>query len=367
MRHGKDALSSPNQSVRFYCHIFSNCRILALSRRKFIVEDERGKAIHAGIRLFRCPVPANDEIFAAFAGIWLPHFILCFAFVAVQHKIADFTGFIFWSFVVSTSILIVQSGLAEHSRKSRWPARLDLLQSGTGLLLALFMWGHMVFVASILFGKTAMWSITRMFEGYFFFGGAHPRLVSGVVAGVLLLFVLHALLALRKFPADYRQYRTLRAHVRAMRHGDSALWIWQVYTGFALFFLASAHLYQMLLWPQNIGPYASADRVWSDGLWPFYLLMLLAVEVHGGIGLYRLAMKWNWPRFSRNFLKGLKWGLTGFFLILGLLTLGAYMKIGFEHQARYGERYQPAELPAWLERFAPEGDFSRHETREDAP
>jgi fumarate reductase subunit C len=288
-------------------------------------------------------------------------------FAAAQHKIASFVGFIFWSFVVSTSILIVQSGLAEHSRKNRWPARLDLLQSGTGLLLALFMWGHMFFVASILLGETAMWSITRMFEGYFFFGGAHPRLVSCVVAGVLLLFVLHALLAMRKFPADYRQYRTLRAHVKAMRHVDSALWIWQVYTGFALFFLASAHLYQMLVWPQNIGPYASADRVWSDGLWPFYLLMLLALEVHGGIGLYRLAMKWNWPGFSRNFLKKLKWALTGFFLILGLMTLGAYMKIGFEHQARYGERYRPADLPAWLERFAPAGDFPRRDAKENAP
>ncbi|MDR2364430.1 MAG: fumarate reductase cytochrome b subunit [Zoogloeaceae bacterium] len=258
---------------------------------------------------------------------------------------------------MSTSILIVQSGLTERLRKSRWPARLDLLQSGTGLLLALFMWVHMFFVASILLGETAMWSVARMFEGYFFLGGAHPRLVFGAAAGVFLLFVLHALLAMRKFPGDYRQYRKLRAHVRAMRHEDSTLWIWQVYTGFALFFLASAHLYQMLAWPQNIGPYASADRMWSDALWPFYLVMLLAVELHGGIGLYRLAMKWNWPGLSRNFLKRLKWGITGFFLVLGLMTLGAYMKIGFEHQARYGERYQPEALPAWLERLAPEGDF----------
>ena len=42
------------------------------------------------------------------------------------------------------------------SRKSRWPARLDWLQSVSGLLLALFMWGHMFFVSSILLGKDAM-------------------------------------------------------------------------------------------------------------------------------------------------------------------------------------------------------------------
>jgi fumarate reductase subunit C len=162
-----------------------------------------------------------------------------------------------------------------------------------------------------------------------------------VVAGVAFLFVAHALLAVRKFPLSYQQYITFRAHAKAMRHGDTTLWIWQVYTGFLLFFLASAHLYQMFVWPQNIGPYASADRMWGDALWPFYLVLLLAVELHGGIGLYRLAVKWGWPNASRAVLQKLKWTLTAFFLILGLATLAAYMKIGFEHRAHYGERYTP--------------------------
>ena len=39
-----------------------------------------------------------------------------------------------------------------------------------GLLLALFMWVHMVFVSSILISKDAMWTVTKFFEGYFFFG-----------------------------------------------------------------------------------------------------------------------------------------------------------------------------------------------------
>jgi len=247
-------------------------------------------------------------------------------------------------------ILIAQSGLLDRTRKSCWPARLDLLQSGSGLFLALFMWGHMCFVASILLGKEAMWSITKLFEGYFFLGASYPWLVSCVVGFVALVFVTHAALAVRKFPINYRQLRTIRAHAGAMRHGDTTLWIWQVYTGFLLFFLASAHLYQMLVWPQNIGPYASSDRIWSDGLWPFYLAMLLAVELHGGIGLYRLAVKWGWPNAPRETLKKLKWVLTAFFLILGFLTLGAYMKLGFEHRAHYGERY----TPSWVQKNVPQ-------------
>ena len=85
---------------------------------------------------------------------------------------------------------------------SPWPARLDLLQSGTGLLLALFMWVHMLFVSSILISNDAMWVVARFFEGYFLLGRRIPALVALVVATVAALFVAHAALALRKFPSD---------------------------------------------------------------------------------------------------------------------------------------------------------------------
>jgi succinate dehydrogenase/fumarate reductase cytochrome b subunit len=136
----------------------------------------------------------------------------------------------------------------------RWPARLDLLQSGTGLALGLFMWVHMFFVASILLGPDAMWTVARFFEGYHLVGRPLPWLVSILVAVIFTLFVAHAALALRKFPASYRQYRTYREHMKGMRHEDTTLWYWQVVTGFALFFMASVHLYIMLTRPDRIGP-----------------------------------------------------------------------------------------------------------------
>ena len=34
-------------------------------------------------------------------------------------------------------------------------------------------------------------------------------------------------------------------------------------------------------------------------MWPLYLVMLFAVEFHGGIGLYRLALKWGWFEGAR--------------------------------------------------------------------
>ncbi len=231
--------------------------------------------------------------------------------------------------------------------RSRWPARLDLLQSGTGLALGLFMWGHMFFVATILLGKDAMWAVARFFEGYFIFGRSLYWLVSLIVAIVFALFVTHAALALRKFPASYRQYRTYRDHMAGMKHEDTTLWYWQVVTGFALFFMASVHLYIMMTRPERIGPFGSADRMWSDLMWPLYLIMLFAVEFHGGIGLYRLALKWGWfergdPDATRRKLRAFKWAITAFFLVLGVATLAAYVKIGIEHAPFYGQPYEPA-------------------------
>ncbi|HJW52482.1 MAG TPA: fumarate reductase cytochrome b subunit [Burkholderiaceae bacterium] len=262
--------------------------------------------------------------------------------------------------MTTSSEALAGIGTAPARKKSHWPAKLDFAQSASGLALGLFMWGHMFFVSSILLGNDAMWTITKMFEGYFFFGRAYPVIVSGVVAIVLILFIAHAGLAVRKFPINYAQYRVYRDHMGMMHHEDTTLWWWQVVTGFAMFFLASVHLYQMLMHPGMIGPFESSDRVWSGSWWPLYLVLLFCVELHGGIGLYRLAVKWGWfagknPNATRKRLKLLKWALSVFFIVLGLMTLAAYMKIGYAHQDNPGVRYTPAWLqtppqappPAW--------------------
>jgi succinate dehydrogenase subunit C len=243
--------------------------------------------------------------------------------------------------------VIVGTGLDQRVRKSHWPARLDFVQSASGLFLGLFMWGHMAFVSTILISNDVMWWVTRMFEGQFVFGQRYSGIVGSIVALVASMFVLHGLLAMRKFPSNYAQFQSFRGHLRMMRHEDTTLWWFQALTGFALFFIASIHLYQMLANPGAIGPYESGDRVWSGGWWPLYIVLLFCVELHGGVGLYRLAVKWGWfegqdPNRTRVVLKRVKWGLTVFFIALGLLTLAAYMKIGYEHRDRVGQHYVPS-------------------------
>ncbi|MEE4380298.1 MAG: succinate dehydrogenase/fumarate reductase cytochrome b subunit, partial [Candidatus Competibacteraceae bacterium] len=83
--------------------------------------------------------------------------------------------------------LVAGAGLGDATRKSRLPARLDLLQSVSGLILGLFMWGHMLFVSSILLGKDAMYAVTKFFEGQYLFGQSYPGVVSVVVAVIFII------------------------------------------------------------------------------------------------------------------------------------------------------------------------------------
>ncbi len=230
---------------------------------------------------------------------------------------------------------------------SRGPARVDLLQSLTGLLLVLFIWGHMFFESSILLGKDAMLWVTHMFEGVHLFGRPYPILVSLAAGFVLILVALHGLLALRRFPADYRQHRAMQRHMRNLRHGDTTLWYIQVVTGFLLFFLAGAHLLVALVQPDNIGPYASSDRIWSGRFWILYAILLPVVHAHAAIGVYRLAIKWGpipaerlglW----RGRLKLVLCCIFAFFMCLGTASLATYMSIGAAHADRVGERYTPS-------------------------
>ena len=132
-----------------------------------------------------------------------------------------------------------------------------------------------------------------------------------------------------------------------LRHADTTLWMVQVVTGFALFFLALPHLLTALLQPDNIGPYASSDRIWSGRFWILYSLLLPVVHVHAGIGIYRLAMKWGpftaqTQGLWRGRIKLALYCIVAFYLCLGTASLVTYMRIGADHADRVGERYVSA-------------------------
>jgi fumarate reductase subunit C len=236
--------------------------------------------------------------------------------------------------------------IESKQKKSRIPARLDFAQSGTGLILGLFMWVHMLLVGSIILGKGSFNFVAKTMELAFLSDSGHgfPIAVFFAVFIVFTLFIVHALLGVRKFPISWKQHRIMRDQMQMMNHTDTNLWYVQVVTGFLMFFLGSVHLYVMLTHPGSIDPYLSADRVVSGHMWPLYLILLICVELHGTIGLYRLCMKWGWftgkdARKSRKTLKTLKNRATIFFLSVGILALLVFVVIGINHRDRAGERY----------------------------
>lgn len=215
----------------------------------------------------------------------------------------------------------------------------ELVSGASGLLLALFMWGHMVLVGSILTGARGFdWLATLLEDVYI----AQPTVI-----GILVLFVVHAALASRKIPAQLAERRRMLRlgrdlaasgrevpaganPVSAFRpHVESLLWIWQVRTGMVVLVLGSFHIILLgvdVLTPlfgerTGIEAATSLERV-QAGLWIVYAVLLLAVEFHASVGLYRLAVKWGAGNLlSRRALHAIERVLLWFFLGLGSVVL----------------------------------------------
>jgi len=215
----------------------------------------------------------------------------------------------------------------------------EVLSGGTGLLLALFMWGHVILVGSILTGERGFNWLAGMLEDYYI---AQPT-----VAGVLILFLVHAVLAARKIPAQLRERKQLLQLAKGLNasgrenvptrtphspfrpHVESLLWIWQVRTGMIILVLGSFHLVLLtmdVLTPlygeiTGIEAATSMARV-GAGLWIPYAVLLLCVEFHASVGLYRLAIKWGADLWmSRKAMHRIEQFIFWIVLGLGGLTL----------------------------------------------
>ncbi len=238
------------------------------------------------------------------------------------------------------------TGVNAQRKKSKLPAKLDYYQSATGLFLGLFIIAHMLFESSILFGNQAMYDITKMFEAKFLFGEGKPIIVSILAFIVFVVFILHAGLAMRKFPTNYKQYKNFKTNMSLINHTDTKLWFVQAWTGFIMFFAGSIHLYIVMVKANDIGPFASSDRVVSGWFWPLYIVLIAVVIFHAFIGLYRLCVKWGWfegsdVKKSRVKLQKTRNIMIVVFLILATLTLLTYIKIGIAHKNSIGQRYTP--------------------------
>lgn len=211
----------------------------------------------------------------------------------------------------------------------KWSAWLDLSQSLSGVILAVFLWTHLVLVSSILFGADAMSWVARMMELSFLSSDGHgyPWVVTCIAIGIAVLAFIHVLVALQKLPMSLQQQRALRQQMQVIKHSDTRLWRWQAITGVVILLLLPVHLWLIGSAPETIGPQGSANRIWNQGVWMLYLPLLLTVELHAAIGIYRVALKWGAARDlnSRARLRKLKAIISVVFVSVGIASLLAFL------------------------------------------
>ena len=246
----------------------------------------------------------------------------------------------------SAKTIIDGEDLVETKQKSKAYALCDVLQSVTGLILGLFLFCHMGFTSSILLGKDTFWSLVSLTGGYFIDGVDHLWMHSVFVGVIFVLVVIHAILALRKFPNNYKAFRIMRGHYKLLRHTDTTMWWVQFITGVILTALVFPHMLPMLMDPGSIGPYGSGLEVYHSWLWVVFLF-LIVTELHGMIGLYRLCMKWCGPsNATRSFLRKLT-----YVLIVGMIAMGSFTIMGFYNAGEEAAKLDPEAhyVPGWLQ------------------
>ncbi len=196
---------------------------------------------------------------------------------------------------------------------SRQAAYLDWLQMLTGICLITFMYLHAVFVASILLGTGVFNALAHFFEHYYLAQVGGPLIV--------LVFLTHFMLAARKIPFRSEQQKKLWFQSRMLAHRDTWLWVIQVVSAMIILIMGAIHMW-VVLTDLPITADKSAARIQS-GFWlTFYLILLPMVEVHVGVGWYRLGIKWGFIKSeARKKVKRFEFYFTGFFILLGLVTL----------------------------------------------
>jgi fumarate reductase subunit C len=202
---------------------------------------------------------------------------------------------------------------------SRTSAYFDWLQMLSGAGLVLFMWSHMVLVASVNLGPGVMNTIAHFFEA------TYMAQVGGPLIGAT--FLLHFVLAARKVPFRMEQQRVIWKHSRVLHHTDTWLWLVQALTAMIVLIMGAIHMWTVLT-DLPITAQKSAARI-QGGFWAvFYFILLPMVELHVGIGFYRIAVKWGFiRRKERKGFKTFENILTGIFILIGVITMIRFLTL----------------------------------------
>lgn len=230
---------------------------------------------------------------------------------------------------------------SEAFQKARRAILNEWISGLTGAILAVFIWFHLIFESTILFGAEAYQKTADLLE-------VTLPLAKPVVIGISIVFFIHFVWASRKIPGKLEERKRMmelgkkikrssknwqqdkKSDTRLRDHFETSLWIWQVRTGMIVLATGAFHLI-LVAWNiftdmgvEGQHPGLTAEVAMArveSGLWILYLILMFAVVAHMAIGVYRLLVKWfadTW--FVRKYAKIVFYFLFWFFTILGIAT-----------------------------------------------
>jgi len=199
-----------------------------------------------------------------------------------------------------------------YARPNR-DATLDWLQMLSGATLVLFMWCHMLLVSSVVISPRLMDAIAWFFEA------TYMAQIGGPL--IFLVFIGHFILAARKIPFTADGQEIAWAHAKMLHHRDTWLWMVQAITAMIVLIMGAIHMW-VVLTDLPIEAAKSAARVQSGGWLWFYLILLPMIELHVGIGAYRIGVKWGFiTRANRAKAKKIELAMFCGFMVVGIITL----------------------------------------------
>ena len=201
---------------------------------------------------------------------------------------------------------------------SRNSGLFDWAQMLSGAALIMFMWAHLLLVASVLISTDIMNTIAEFFEK------TYMAQVGGPMIGMLMIF--HFVIAARKMPFSGRELLTFWRHAKMMKHKDTWLWLIQVISALIVLVFATIHMW-FVLTDLPITAAKSAARVRE--LLPFYVVLLPMIELHVAIGFYRIGVKWGLiGKKSRKFFQRFEFLMSVAFITIGSFTLAELYVLG---------------------------------------
>ncbi len=163
--------------------------------------------------------------------------------------------------------------------------RLDFFQVLSGVLLAIFVFGHLCLVSSVLLGP-------QVFDGLAWFL-EEVYIAQIILPCIFLLIIAHFVIAARKMPFKQGELTVYLKHAKAMNHKETWAWLAQVVTGIVLIAFALIHVWEVLA-DLPITTEKSAARMQEAGAGLFYLVLMLAAWIHVGIGIFRMGVKYGY-------------------------------------------------------------------------